>query len=40
MSDGGFDYNTVFHQMTEQEVDKANIAMEIAKKAARKKGGE
>lgn len=28
MSDGGFDYNTVFHQMTEYEVDLANIALD------------
>lgn len=27
-SDGGFDYNTVFHQMTEDEVDLANIALD------------
>lgn len=30
MSDGGFDYNTVFHQMSEYEVDLANIALDKA----------
>lgn len=33
LSDGGFDYNTVFHQMTEAEVDDANIALDMHIKA-------
>ena len=36
LSDGGFDYNTVFHQMTEDEVDMANIALDIAIAQAKK----
>lgn len=28
-SDGGFDYNTVFHQMTMDEVEEANAALDI-----------
>lgn len=37
LSDGGFDYNTVFHQMTEEEVDLANIALDIAIAQSKKK---
>jgi hypothetical protein len=40
MSQRGFDYNTVFYQMTPQEVEEANIALDIqlkAEKAAMKK---
>lgn len=40
-SDGGFDYNTVFHQMTMDEVEEANVALDIVmeeqKKQAKKK---
>ena len=44
-SERGFDYNTVFNQMTPQEIDEANIALNIQikyeneemKKASRKK---
>lgn len=28
-SDGGFDYNTVFHQMTMDEVEEANAALDL-----------
>jgi len=38
---GNFDFNTVFHQMTPEEVEEANIALDIAseqlKNATRKK---
>lgn len=41
MSDGGFTYNEVFHQMTQDEVDEANVALdmqiEAMKKATKKK---
>lgn len=41
MSDCGFDYNTVFHQMTLSEVREANAALDIKiemqKKASKKK---
>lgn len=41
LSDGGFTYNEVFHQMTQDEVDEANIALdmqiEAMKKASKKK---
>jgi hypothetical protein len=40
MSQRGFDYNTVFHQMTPQEIQEANIALDEqlkAEKAAIKK---
>lgn len=40
-SDGGFDYSTVFHRMTMDEVDEANAALDIysdkLKKAMKKK---
>lgn len=29
MSDGGLDYNTVFHQMTMDEIDEANAALDM-----------
>ena len=29
MSQRGFDYNTVFHQMTNDEVEEANIALDM-----------
>lgn len=29
LSDGGLDYNTVFHQMTTDEVMEANAALDI-----------
>ena len=29
LSDGGLDYNTVFHQMTRDEVDEANAALDL-----------
>lgn len=29
MSDGGFDYNTVFHQMTMDEIEEANEALDF-----------
>lgn len=28
-SDGNFDYNTVFNQMTPEEVEEANVALDI-----------
>lgn len=28
LSDGGLDYNTVFHQMTMDEIDEANAALD------------
>lgn len=41
MSDGGLDYNTVFHQMTLGEIREANAALDIKiemqRKAAKKK---
>lgn len=41
MSDCGFDYNTVFHQMTLGEIREANVALDIKiemqKKASKKK---
>lgn len=41
LSDCGFDYNTVFHQMTPKEIEMANIALDIKieqeKKAIKKK---
>lgn len=41
MSDCGFDYNTVFHQMTLGEIREANAALDIKiemqKKASKKK---
>lgn len=41
LSESGFDYNTVFYQMTPQEIEKANIALdmkiEVEKKAIKKK---
>lgn len=36
MSEGGFDYNTVFHQMTPEEIEMANIALDMAIKAMKK----
>lgn len=40
LSDGGFDYNTVFHQMTLGEIREANSALDIkidmAKKSAKR----
>lgn len=29
LSDGNLDYNTVFHQMTMDEVDEANAALDL-----------
>lgn len=29
LSDGGFDFNTVFHQMTLDEIDEANVALDF-----------
>ena len=41
LSECGFDYNTVFFQMTPYEIEKANIALDIKieaeKKAMKKK---
>ncbi len=41
-SDGGFDYNTVFHQMTPDEINEANLALDRVikeqQKAAKRKG--
>lgn len=33
MSERGFDYNTVFYQMTPQEISAANIALDMQYKA-------
>ena len=41
-SDTGFDFNTVFHQMTIDEINEANIALDKflkEQKNAAKKGG-
>lgn len=38
MSDfAGFDYNTVFHQMTQDEIDIANVALDVQIKAMKSK---
>lgn len=37
MSDGGFTYNEVFHQMTQDEVDEANVALDLQIEAMKKK---
>lgn len=29
LSENGFDYNTVFHQMTVEEIEEANAALDI-----------
>lgn len=39
LSDGGFDYNTVFHQMLPEEIEEANIALDELIRAANKKRG-
>lgn len=36
LSDGGFDYNTVFYQMTPQQIVEANIALDLMIKAQKK----
>ncbi len=36
LSDCSFDYNTVFHQMTPSEIQKANIALDMKIKAEKK----
>lgn len=39
LSDGGFDYNTVFHQMTPDQISEANLALDemiAAQKSAAK----
>ncbi len=33
MSQRGFDYNTVFNQMTPQEIEEANMALDMQLKA-------
>ena len=36
MSEKGFDYYTVFHKMTQDEINEANIALDLYEKAAKK----
>ena len=36
MAQRGFDYQTVFYEMTPQEVDEANIALDIQVEAEKK----
>lgn len=39
-SDGGFDYKTVFHEMTQDEIDEANAALDMYIKALKKKSSK